>query len=48
MEYLGFWVTPRGIRPINKQVEAIVNMKPPKNTIEVRVFIGIVNYFRGM
>ena len=31
MEYLGFWVTRTGIRPINKKVEAIVNMKPRKN-----------------
>ena len=31
MEYLGFWVTQKGIRPINKKIEAIVNMTPPKN-----------------
>ena len=30
MEYLGFWVTRTRIRPINKKVEAIVNMKPPE------------------
>ena len=48
MEYLGFWVTLTGIRPINKKLEAIVNMKPPKNTKEVREFICIVNYYRDM
>ena len=32
MEYLGFWVTRTGIRSINKQIEDIVNMMPPKNT----------------
>ena len=32
MEYLGFWVTWTGIRPINKKGEAIVTMAPPKNT----------------
>ena len=48
MEYLGFWVTRTGIRLINKKVEAIVNMKPPKNTKYVRYFIGIVNYYRDM
>ena len=46
--YLGFWVTRTGIRPMNKKVESIVNMKPPKNTKEVRAFIGIVNYYRDM
>ena len=47
MVYLGFWVTQTGIQPI-KKIEAIVNMKPPKNTKEVRVFIGIFNYYRDM
>ena len=32
MKYLGFWVIQTGIRPINKKLEAIVNMTPPKNT----------------
>ena len=48
MEYLGFWVDRTGIWPINKKVEAIVNMKPPKKTKEVCEFIGIVNYYRDM
>ena len=30
MEYLGFRVTWNGIQPINKKVEAIINMMPPK------------------
>ena len=48
MEYLGFWVTRTGIYPMNKKVQAIVNMKPPKNTKEVREFIWIVNYYRDI
>ena len=48
MEYLGFWVTRTGIRPINKKVESIVNMTPPKNTNKVREFIGIVKYYRDI
>ena len=36
MEYMGFWVTQNGIRPVNKRVEAIVNMTPPKNIRQVR------------
>ena len=35
MEYLGFWVTRNGIRPIKKKVEAIVNMTPQKNKKQV-------------
>ena len=29
MEYLCFWVTRDGIKPINSKIEAIRNMKPP-------------------
>ena len=29
MEYLGLWVTRNGVKPINKKIEAITNMKPP-------------------
>ena len=29
MEYLGFWVTCDGVKPINKNIEAISHMKPP-------------------
>ena len=28
MEYLGFWVTCDGVKPINRKIEAITNMKP--------------------
>ena len=48
MEYLGFWVTGTGIRPINKKVKAIVNMTPPKNMKQMRAFIGVINYYRDM
>ena len=48
MECLGFWVTWNGIQPINKKVEAIVNMTPPKNTKQVCAFIGVLNYYRDM
>ena len=30
-EYMGLWVTRTGIWPVNKKVEAIVNMMPPIN-----------------
>ena len=48
MVYLGFWVTRIGIRPINKKVEAIINMTPPKDQKQVRSRIGLVNEYRDM
>ena len=43
MEYLVFWVTWNGIHPVNKKVEAMVNMTPPKSIIQVSAFVGLVN-----
>ena len=48
MKYLGFWVTRNGIRPINNKVEAIKNMPPPTSKKQVRAFIGLVKYYRGV
>ena len=41
-------MTRNGIRRKNKKVEAIVNMTPQNNKKEVRVSIGLVNYYRDM
>lgn len=48
LEYLGYWITRQGIKPIPKKVEAIKNIDPPKNVRELRRFIGLVNYYRDM
>ena len=48
LEYLGYFVTRDGIKPLNKKVEAINNLAEPKNRRELRRFIGIVNYYRDM
>jgi hypothetical protein len=48
LEYLGYWITREGVKPLNKKVEAISNLAPPTNRKEVRSFIGLVNYYRDM
>ena len=48
MEYLGFRVTHDDIKPINRKIEAITNMKPPTSRKEVRNFIGVINHYRNM
>ena len=48
MEYLGFWVTRDGVKHINRKIEAIkiwIHLLP---WMEVRKFIGVVNYYRDM
>ena len=48
IEYLGYWITRKGIQPVHNKVEAILNIKAPKTRKELRQFIGIVNYYRDM
>ena len=48
MEYLGFWVTRYGIKPINRKIEVITNMKPPTSRKEVQNFMDVINYYRNM
>ena len=48
MEYLYFWVTHYGIKPTNKKIKAIKNMKPSTSPKKVRKVLGLLNYYRGM
>jgi hypothetical protein len=48
LEYLGYWITQKGVKPLSKKVEAITNLAPPTNRKGVRRFIGLVNYYRDM
>jgi hypothetical protein len=48
LEYLGYWITRDGVKPLNKKVEAINNLAAPTNRKELRRFIGLINYYRDM
>ena len=48
LEYLGYLLTPKGIKPLPKKVEAIRHILPPKNRRQLRFFLGMVNYYRDM
>ena len=48
LEYLGYWITRQGIKPLDKKVEAIKKIAPPKTRKELRSFIGLLNYYRDM
>ena len=48
LEYLGYWITRSGIKPLPEKVQAILKIETPRNRKELRSFIGIVNYYRDM
>jgi transposase InsO family protein len=48
VEYLGFILTPEGIRPQPKKIAAIKSLKAPTNRKQLRRIVGMINYYRYM
>ena len=46
--FLGYWMTPTGIKPWKKRIEAILKLGEPKNNTDVQAFIGAVNHYKSL
>jgi Reverse transcriptase (RNA-dependent DNA polymerase) len=44
LQYLGYLINRKGVRPTMKKVEAIMKIASPKTRKQLRSFIGMVNY----
>ena len=44
--FLGHIITPQGIMVDDKKIDAMINMKAPKNVHEIKVVMGMFNYYR--
>ncbi|GBG73294.1 hypothetical protein CBR_g13013 [Chara braunii] len=46
LEYLGHYVTPKGIRPLVDKIQAIVDWPEPRCTTDVHSFMGLAGYYQ--
>ena len=48
VEYLGYLLTNNGVKPQSKKVEAMNRLQAPKNTRQLKQFLGMVNFYRDL
>ena len=47
-DFLGYWLTPTGLKPWRKTIHAILQLQHPRMVKDLRSFVGAVTYYRTM
>ena len=46
VNYLGHIISPSGIQPEKKKIEEIIDFKVPRNTTDVKAFLGMAGFYK--
>ena len=47
-DFLGYWLTPNGLKPWRKKIDTILRLQRPRTVKDLRSFISAITYYRTM